>query len=210
MSQDAYPLCWPAGWPRTPRCERVCGAFKGSLDSVRRALIYEIDLLTLGRNASRFTNRHLIVISTNYPIRRDGELYASAKEPDDPGVAVYFDYKEKPVCFACDKYDRVWKNVRAIQNTIEAMRGIERWGSSQLLDRAFTGFTALPGKTQAGIWDLLDIRTPEMATEEMVIAAWREKARTAHPDAGGSHEAMTALNEAKDIALATIRQRRAA
>ena len=88
-----------------------------------------------GRNA---------VISTNRPVRRDGLPYASAREPDDPGVAVYFEREGDRVCFACDQYDRVWKNMRAIQKTIEAMRGIERWGSKEMLDRAFTGFTALP------------------------------------------------------------------
>jgi hypothetical protein len=42
------------------------------------------------------------------------------------------------------------------------------------------------------------------------MAAWREKAKSAHPDAGGSHEAFTALSEAKYIALATARQNQGA
>lgn len=85
-----------------------------------------------------------VVVSTNKPVRRDGGIYVGAKEPTDPGVAVYFERDNNRVCFACDQYDRVWKNMRAIAKTIEAMRGIERWGSKEMLDRAFTGFAALP------------------------------------------------------------------
>lgn len=85
-----------------------------------------------------------VVVSTNKPVRKDGGVYANAREPEDPGVAVYFERDGDRVCFACDQYDRVWKNMRAIAKTIEAMRGIERWGSKEMLDRAFTGFAALP------------------------------------------------------------------
>jgi hypothetical protein len=121
----------------------------------------------------------------------------------DPGVAVYFKRKGVEVCFACDKYDAVWKNMRAIQRTVEALRGIERWGSSTLLERAFTGFTALPEKTGPSCWDTLGIAPTN--DEGAIVAAWRGKAKEAHADVGGSHEAMVALNEAKDIALATAR-----
>jgi curved DNA-binding protein CbpA len=38
-----------------------------------------------------------------------------------------------------------------------------------------------------------------------IVAAYRDKAKRAHPDAGGSHEAMTALVRARDQALAAIR-----
>lgn len=207
MRQDAYPLQWPAGWKRTHGQERERGAFDGTLDRIRTELYQEIDRIALGRSARFRTMKHLVVISTNLPLRKDGEFHASARKPDDPGVAVYFTRKEKPLCFACDKYDEVWKNLRAIQKTIEAMRGIERWGSSTLLERAFTGFAALPEKSHAGVWDTLGLDA-ETATEETVMAAWREKAKTCHPDvAGGSRARWDELDTAKNIALATLRER---
>lgn len=132
--EDAYPLQWPAGRTRTEAHKREWGRFKGLPGDIAVGLRDEIQRMG-GRQA---------VISTNRPVRRDGLPYASAKEPDDPGVAVYFERNGDRVCFACDQYDRVWKNMRAIQKTIEAMRGIERWGSKEMLDRAFTGFAALP------------------------------------------------------------------
>lgn len=132
--EDAFPLQWPDGRLRTPVHQREWGRFKGTPDAVQREMRDEIERMG-GRQ---------IVVSTNKPVRRDGGIYANAREPDDPGVAVYFQRGKDRVCFACDQYDRVWKNMRAIAKTIEAMRGIERWGSKEMLDRAFTGFAALP------------------------------------------------------------------
>jgi hypothetical protein len=202
---SAYPLQWPEGWPRTSAYSREWGQFKGTPDKVRRELIEEINSIALGKEARFYTIRDYVVISTNVPLRRDGEPRADARAPEDPGVAVYFNRKKKPVCFACDKFDAVWKNMRAIQKTIEALRGIERWGSSQLLERAFTGFAALPPKSGPSCWELLKL-TPT-ATEEQVLCNYRLLAMTAHPDTGGSTEQFVALTEAKDIALATIRSR---
>lgn len=206
MRQDAYPLQWPAGWPRTKPHDRVWGQFDGTLDRIRTELYREIDLISLGKDARTNTMKSMVVISTNMPLRKDGEFFASARKPEDPGVAVYFTRKKTPVCFACDKYNEVWKNLRAIQKTVEAMRGIERWGSSQLLERAFTGFAALPEKSHAGVWETLGL-DPDTATEALVMAAWREKAKTCHPDVGGTREAWDALDSAKNIALATLRER---
>lgn len=42
------------------------------------------------------------------------------------------------------------------------------------------------------------------ATEGALRLAWREKARTCHPDAGGSDEAMQELNEALRLALNAV------
>jgi len=202
---DAYPLAWPAGWPRAT--SRVWGQFKGTIDAARWELLKEIDLLVLGPDTRLYTVRQHVVISTNKPLRKDGELHAGSPEPADPGVAVYFTRNKKPVCLACDKYDRVWKNIRALAKTIEALRGIERWGSTQLLDRAFTGFAALPERTGPDVWELLGL-APD-ADEAAILKAYRERAQTAHPDKGGTHEAFDALTKCKDIALATVRSRKA-
>lgn len=175
------PLCWPADQRRTPAHERVYGQFEGSLDQVRRELLDEIDQLIFGKMARYYTARNEVIISSNYRLRGDGQIHASAKDPEDPGVAVYFKRKQKPVCFACDKYDRVWKNIRAIQKTIEAMRGIERWGSTQLLERAFTGFLALAQSTGAG-WDTVLDLDSATATVEDVQGAYRRLVKVYHPD----------------------------
>lgn len=206
MNQNAYPLSWPQNWPRNSGF-RESGAFDGTFDAVRRQLVLEIERLMLGKEATRWhAPEGSIVISTNMPLRNDGYPSASARAPSDPGVAVYFERKKKQVCFACDKYDAVWKNLRAIQKTIEALRGIERWGSSQLLDRAFTGFAALPERTGPSCWDVLGLTTD--ATEDQVLSRYRSLAPGSHPDTGGSADDFRALCEAKDLAISTIRNRK--
>ncbi len=50
--------------------------------------------------------------------------------------------------------------------------------------------------------DLLGVS--EEATHDDIIAARRRLARTAHPDSGGSHHAMVALNEACRVLLAVL------
>jgi len=200
--QLATPLHWPISWPRTAPHARESGAFKGTFDSIRRELVHEINQIALGPQA-RTHILSSIVISTNLPLRRDGYPSASGPRPTDPGVAVYFTRKKQAVCFACDKYNEVWKNMRAISKTIEAMRGIERWGSSQLLDKAFSGFAALPPKSGPDCWETLDI--PPNSPEQVILDAYRRKAREAHPDNGGTHEQFISITSAKDIALATMK-----
>ncbi|TCL70595.1 J domain-containing protein [Rhizobium sp. BK251] len=187
MTATAFPLAWPAGWPRTthPKSSR----FDVSFAAARDGLIEQIRLLG-GRYA---------VLSTDIELRRDGLPYASQKEPADKGVAVYFEWKGKQRVFACDRWDKIKDNIRALEKTIEAMRGIERWGASDMLERAFSAFTALPSYDGAHWSDVLNV--PRDATIDQIKAAYRDKARTTHSDAGGNDTAMSRLNVARDQAM---------
>lgn len=164
-------------------------------------MLAEIDRLVLGSQAARYTLEDgAVIISTNIPLRKDGLPFTNAKEPADPGVAVYFQRKGKKLCFACDKYDRVWKNMRAIQKTIEAMRGIERWGSSDMLDRAFTGFASLPAPGKREWWVVLGLNGTE--STDQIKARFRELAKIHHPDNGGSADTFAEINNAYQEATA--------
>jgi len=182
---EAYPLHWPQGWPRTE--ERTRSRFDGTFAKIRDELWAEI-----ARLGGQYP-----VLSTNLPLKRDGMPYASQKEPSDPGVAVYFERRGRQMVFACDKWDLVQDNMRSIQRTIEAIRGIERWGASEMMERAFQAFEALPAPKSC--WDILGVRPGAGADE--VSRAYRDKARSAHPDTGGSQAAMAELNRARDEAL---------
>lgn len=191
---EAFPLSWPVGWPRTktPTSSR----FDVSFAAARDGLFDQLRLL----------GAKLPVLSTNVPLRRDGLPYANQPEPTDRGAAIYFVLSGKSMVFACDRWDRVKDNVRALEKTIEAIRGIERWGASDMLERAFSGFVALaaPGtkKTWREVFGFHDIQMPSAAE---LNRTWRDLAARRHPDAGGSHDLMAELNAARAEALKEIK-----
>jgi hypothetical protein len=160
-----------------------------AIDNVRR----EVELLGGQR----------LVISSNLPLRRDGFPMARAGYIGDVGVAVYFDLKKKPMCFACDRWDKVDDNMQAIAKTIEALRGIERWGSGQMVEQAFTGFTALPAPEQ---WfQVLNVSAHANAFQ--IQEAWRRLASEHHPDRdGGDTQQMARINAARDAGLQQLDQ----
>lgn len=144
--------------------------------------------------------RH-VVISSNVPLRRDGLPLASATEPQDPGVAVYFERRVGeawvPFVVACDTYERVKANLRAVGLTVEALRSIARHGATEMLEQAFTGFAALPPATPADgppWWVVLGV--PQHAPADEVREAYRRLALEHHPDHGGDAERMVQINRA--------------
>lgn len=143
------------------------------------------------------------VISSNAQYRQDGMPYARQGYIGDTGVAVYFQRKGKPVVFACDTYAALHDNIHAITKTIEAMRAIERHGASEMLERAFTGFTALPAPIVAVMkrdwWEVLGV--PRDASAQAIGDAYRSLAARHHPDRGGDPARMTEINAARDEAL---------
>lgn len=183
---EAYPLHWPHGWPRTrsPQSSRFDVT---SFAVVRDNLFREIKLLG---------GTH-IVLSTNIPLRQDGIPYANRAQPSDRGVAVYFLRRGRQMVFACDRWSKIEDNMRAIEKTIEAVRGIDRWGASEMLERAVQAFEALPAPQSC--WSILGVRPG--ATADEINAAYRRAAREAHPDAGGSTDRMAEVNRARDEAL---------
>lgn len=174
---EAYPLAWPVNKPRTKRPQS--SRFQVSFAKSRDGLLNELELMGA---------RH-VVISTNVALRRDGLPYANQAEPNDRGVAVYFLWKGKQHCFACDRWDKVRYNLRAIEHTIAALRGIERWGTGDMVDAAFTGFLAIEAPRS---WrNVLQVNGFALADAE---DAYKKLAKKSHPDRGGSDDAMAELN----------------
>jgi hypothetical protein len=142
MTVESYPLHWPAGWPRSTWPQRGKSRFSGQTVSQIKELQRELRLLG-ARN---------VVISSNVPVRQDGLPYADAakRRYDDPGVAIYFTLKQKPLAMARDRYWTPWENMRSLVLAIESIRSIERHGGQTMMERAFSGFTALPAPNRAG------------------------------------------------------------
>lgn len=186
LTIEAYPLHWPQGWKKTAR--PINSRFDTKLIYARGGLLDEIHRLG-GR---------MIVLSTNIPLRKDGLPYANYKTPDDKGVAVYFQLHGISQVFACDKWNSVEDNMQAIRKTIEAIRGIDRWGSSEMMNRAYAGFQALP--ETAGVstmqlwWEVLNV-DPSMELAD-IERAYRSLAKEVHPDVGGKPELFVRLSTA--------------
>lgn len=187
---EAFPLAWPHGRPRTERWKREDSKFKATFARARDDVMREVQLLI-----GRYT-RTDIIISTNLPLRRDGIPLANTRQPEDPGVAVYFTYKKRPMSFACDRWSKIEDNMQAISKTIEALRGIARWGTGDMMEAAFTGFTALPapGQTARPWRDVLNLS--QTASYEDAEAHYKLLRSSAHPDRGGSPEAFNAVMKA--------------
>lgn len=196
MSAEAFPLQWPDGWPRTAPMRRGASRFGKNLgfNQIREL---QDELRRLGaRN---------VVISSNVPIRQDGLPYASESKRryDDPGVAVYFTLKGKALSMARDSYWTPWENIRSLVLAIDAIRSIERHGGATMMERAFSGFAALPPPMAARHWsDVLEVN--RNASREAIEANFRRLARDRHPDSGGTTDQMAELNNAREAALREI------
>lgn len=197
-----YPLAWPAGWKRTAPSARTRARFnkrvahswgmgKGevTISEGTRRVIEELRAFGVLEGDA--------IISTNLKIRLDGLPRGDQREPDDPGVAVYWqrpgDRTHKVM--AIDRYDRIADNLAAIAATLDAMRAIERHGGAVILDRAFTGFEALPAPNDwRQVMSIAQLDGP--ITLERVRHQYRTLCKLRHPDAGGSEAAMAELNRA--------------
>ena len=141
------------------------------------------------------------VISSNIPVRNDGLPRSGAKRPQDTGVAVYWRDRNQPRCMACDQYVRPEDNLYAIGKSIEALRGLSRWGTSEILERAFQGM-ALPAPEDAGgtPWhEVLQCAADSRPDE--IRAAYRKRALEAHPDRGGSESQFREVQQALNVGL---------
>lgn len=187
---EAYPIAWPAGRPRTRIEARDRSRFRTTFGGACHSLMSEL---------SRLGARN-VVLSTNVPLRNDGMPYASAKPPEDTGVAVYFTYKKNQMCFACDRWDRVQDNIQAIRHTIAALRGVARWGTGDMMEAAFQGFTALPAPGEQKTWRGVLGFPNGVPTKAQVEGAYRRLRSQHHPDKGGDatlfHDVQLAYDQA--------------
>jgi hypothetical protein len=114
---------------------------------------------------------------------------------------VYFTLDGAQRCIPCDKWMYLQDYLRAIEKTIGALRGIERWGTHQILEAAFAGFAALPdGATSLPWHDVLGV-TPSASVAE-IKAAYLRLVKQHHPDAGDP-EQVHQIQQAYDEAVAS-------
>lgn len=204
---QASPLHWPDGWKRTKPVYREDGSSRFSyaaagsrkktpitLARARDSLIHELKLM----GASN------IVISTDLKLRLDGLPYSNQRQPEDPGVAVYFVRKGEAMVMARDAFLRIEDNMRSLALAVEGLRQMQRHGGATMMDRAFSGFTALPPPDQ-----LTPIVTPQPqrawcevlgVAQDAPLAVIKGAYRALAMEAGGATAELNAAYEAAKTA----------
>lgn len=206
MAITAYPLAWPEGWKRSkakdhgrfgkkvakPGQSWACTEDLSIAEATARVLA-ELQRMGLGRDD--------VVISTNLVLRLDGLPRSDQRWPADTGVAIYWqDRSGGRKVMAIDRYYKVADNLAAVAATLDAMRAIERHGGAAILDRAFTGFAALPAPAEPTAWWIVLGMNTKSPTRDELKMAYRRASSAAHPDKGGSNAAMAEVNAAYEHA----------
>lgn len=186
---SAFPLSWPDGWPRTKN--RKSSPYKISTDAALEELLGDLRLM----------GARSVIVSSNVPLRRDGTMYRgdhSDSRMPDPGVAVYWDSRRgEPKVIPCDSWLTVRENLRALGMAISYLRGLERCGAGEILDRAFLGFARLPEAPDC--WRVIGVERG--ASKAMVDARFRELAKEHHPDRGGDARRFAEITQAYHEAI---------
>jgi hypothetical protein len=188
MTISAYPLTWPAGFPRAKYREH--GKFKTALPAAIKNV--QGSLRMFASDSGKKLEQ--LVISSNVSLGFDS--------PADPGVAVYFTWDSLQVCIPVDRYHAVASNLQAIHHIIEARRVELRHGTLALVRATFQGFLALPAPAGARHWrEVFDVEPGATVTADTIRTLYRQLASERHPDKGGTDAAMAELNAARDQAL---------
>lgn len=181
---DACPLQWPQGWPRTKNPERA--RFGDHTHHYASRMVLD-ELERLGAIK--------VVINSNMQVRLDGAFRSGQRDPDDKGVVVYFMLNGNEQCFPCDRWDKVNHNLWAIYKSVQALRGLERWGAKSMVDAAFRGFEALPESVQVhGVAYFSDCVSYERGRER-----YKRLLKELHPDIGGSSDDFVQMQEQWEV-----------
>lgn len=169
--QFEFPLQYPPQQKRTNKTKRAkfmtASPFRASQE-----LLHELKLL----------GAENLIISSNLKPRLSGDGFYANQRVEDHGIAIYFKLRGDNKVMACDKWDRAEHNIWALYLSIQAIRGLERWGGSEFLDGLFSGFKALPaGDGEKATFNYFE----GIEDQDVLKKKYRELAREFHPDMSG-------------------------
>ena len=202
-----YPLAWPIGWKRTAYSQKRRGKFTEKVETRRADQTIEkrSKSVSMAEAVTRL-ERQLDALggkdgtlSTNIKLNMRGIPYGN-EQPSDAGAAVYFRFKGRATVLACDSYHTVADNIAALAAHIDALRRIERYGVGTI-EQALAGYKALPADSAADWRNVFGFTMQQRISAEEVQSAYRERAKVAHPDKGGTEEMMSHVNRAREFAL---------
>lgn len=196
--------------PDAPRGGHKRSPFSGSFTDTLDRLERELDHLKAAEIVVQ-------IDTTLDQIRNDGWPRSTARVNGN-AVVLSFRSRHGALSYTCNTYQGWEQNLRAIAMTLERLRAVERYGAVKGGEQ-YKGWAQLPpgqngrGPIQAGEWRSVEdaarfiLRTEGCIHDADGIAAviadpqgsYREAARKAHPDVGGSTELMAKLNRARDF-----------
>lgn len=189
------PLCWPEGWQRSEyESSSRFGKWNKpvSIGKATDKVLHELSMMGIGD--------WNVIMSSDLKLRNDGLPYSNQKSPEDCGISVWWMDGDQQRVIALDQYDRIADNLYAIGKTIEAMRGIERWGGGEILNRTFTGFTALPSPEQAAAPSWRDALGYYGNDIDEMAKCYKKKRSENHPDKGGNEDIFHLVCKAYELA----------
>ena len=113
------------------------------------------------------------------------------------GVTVRFWMGDREVVLTSDDQARPVDNLKKLQLCIEDMRMIDRRGATSVMQSAYLQLA--PPVKERDPFEVLGLRPG--ANKALIDAAFKARAQEAHPDKGGTAEAMAELNAARERAL---------
>lgn len=190
-------LDWPEGFERTLPKERrrYPGGFEVSRTTAFDSIVEEIQKIEGAMN---------VRIETAAPhTQKAPHRPYQDRDPDDPGVVAYYDRQGQGYAVACDRWDNLRDNARAIALYVDAKRAIERYGVATVGSEFDT--QALP----SGDEDVVEAAPPAHevlgvapdAPDAVVQGAARSLKADAHPDRGGSREEFQRIVDAEEEML---------
>lgn len=194
-------LDWPDRFNRTPPEERT--SYPGGFEVSRRRAIDDLlsDLESWGANEVRLET------GAQHQKRNPNRPYARAR-PDDPGVIVYFSRQGNQYAIACDKWDNLRDNIRAIGKYVAHKRMLPKYGITTA-EAEFETARLPPGNPDAEAI-VTDPPSPpahevlgvsEDAPVDVVRGAARALKARHHPDRGGDREQFKRVVDAEQQLL---------
>lgn len=199
-----------------PRGGQKRSPFSGSFTDTLNRLEREMDLL-------RAKDIVIQIDTALSDIRNDGWPRSTAKV-NSHGVVLTFASSHGPLSYRCNTYIGWEQNLRAIAMTLERLRAIERYGAVKG-GQQYRGWSQLPpgsngnGPIQAGEWanveqaakflwitagwpeeQLEAVQFRRAVTDAKILdGVYRDAAKEAHPDKGGTNDLMSKVNRARDF-----------
>jgi len=175
MSQaEKYPLHWPQGYPVTET--RIASKFTCTFAEARDGIFNELNRL----GADEF------FISCNINRNKGGALVHGKLVYDNTGAAVYFKFKGERKVIACDKWKYIHENFRAIEKSLQAIRGLDRWGCTNIISQAVSGLKELASGGNKTWWQIPGVDITASPIE--VKTKYKELIKKYHPDKSSGSE----------------------